>query len=278
VKSWVTGEIFDFLAGQHDGYDRLPGRPVHERTIVGLKSSFWLVRDAVVGSGQHRIEIAWHFAPGIEWSQGAEHLFETADRTTGVALLPVNNHGWISHLEQEQSSPAYGCKVPSTVLRFSTEAVLPAEFATLILVWSNRQISIGELTTLREEAEGASAYRYRVRGCEHWFMFSMQKQWRVGPWSSDAEFLYFGSDHGQQALAFLNATYVAYAGQRVITCEQLVSQCEIISNGHGLQVLSPTHDRIKLVQWPENLSEELSDFLPRTADNDLVNCDLQDRR
>jgi hypothetical protein len=47
----------------HDGYRRLPGRPVHHRQWT-LTADEFRVEDAVLGAGRHSAVVRWHLAPG----------------------------------------------------------------------------------------------------------------------------------------------------------------------------------------------------------------------
>ena len=50
-----------------------------------------------------------------------------------IAILPAAEHTWSRSIEPWDWSPVYGRKEPAKVLRFSTEAPLPAEFAVLLI-------------------------------------------------------------------------------------------------------------------------------------------------
>ena len=47
----------------HDGFRRLPGRPVHHRQWV-LSGTELRVEDLVSGTGEHSVTVRWHLAPG----------------------------------------------------------------------------------------------------------------------------------------------------------------------------------------------------------------------
>jgi uncharacterized heparinase superfamily protein len=49
--------------GQHDGYARLPGEPLHRRDIYLFDNSTLLVLDTLTGSGTHLLESRQHFHP-----------------------------------------------------------------------------------------------------------------------------------------------------------------------------------------------------------------------
>src|SRR2546430_2938590 len=46
-------------------YTTLFRSPVrHRRYVFHLKSRFWVIRDVLEGTGLHKAEVSWHFAPG----------------------------------------------------------------------------------------------------------------------------------------------------------------------------------------------------------------------
>ncbi|MCA1823994.1 MAG: heparinase II/III family protein [Mycobacteriales bacterium] len=100
------------LSASHDGYARLPGRPIHARTwsltAVGL-----VVDDAISGSGVHDVRTHVHLAPGITWTPGG-----------GVGRLRV---GSLTPLTAEQMEAARGWHelVPAVVLTSRVRASLP---------------------------------------------------------------------------------------------------------------------------------------------------------
>jgi hypothetical protein len=142
VDRWHTSETFDVFAGHHNGYHPV----IHHRWVFGLKNKFWLVRDVVTGPSHHRLEIRWHFLD--------EH---------DLTILPPTGHHWSRSLEPWDWSPVYGRKEPAKVLRFSTEAALPAEFAVLLIP--------GDPGILTQTASGAYHYK-EPQGSQHEFVFS----------------------------------------------------------------------------------------------------------
>ena len=140
VDHWHTGETLDFFAGHHNGYQPV----IHHRSVCGLKNKFWLVRDLVTGAGRHRIDIHWHFLDERD-----------------VAILPPAGHNWSQSVARWDWSPVYGRKEPALVLRFSTEAVLPAEFAVLLVP--------GEAGVFKQTGPGA--YHYKEPQGSHEFSF-----------------------------------------------------------------------------------------------------------
>jgi hypothetical protein len=141
VDRWVTSETFDLFVGHHNGYAPI----IHHRWVFGLKYRFWLVRDMISGPSRHRLDIHWHFLDERD-----------------LAILPPAGHTWSESIEPWDWSPVYGKKEPAFVRCFSTETVLPAEFAVLL--------APHELGTFTQLAPGV--YRYEEPQGSHEFSFA----------------------------------------------------------------------------------------------------------
>lgn len=151
VDRWQSGDTFDLFAGHHTGYHPV----IHHRSVFGLKSKFWLVRDLVTGPLHHQLEVNWH-------------ILDERD----IAILPPAGHKWSRSIERWDWSPVYGKKEPAFVLRFSKETALPAEFAVLLVP--------GAAGTFTQTAPGA--YRYEEPQGSHEFIFGDRFVYRaIGP-------------------------------------------------------------------------------------------------
>ena len=72
--SWISERRFDYVEGQHDGYERLAKPATHQRSILFLKNDYWVLRDSLTSTGDHELELRFHFASdaGLE-VDGANH-------------------------------------------------------------------------------------------------------------------------------------------------------------------------------------------------------------
>jgi Heparinase II/III-like protein/Heparinase II/III N-terminus len=234
TEQWVSGETFDFFVGSHTGYCRLADPVIHRRSIFHLKSRFCVVRDVAVGAGVHRLDLFWHFAPAVLPTGVSEKVIElSATDGKRLALLPVEGHGWSQELIQGRASPVYGKAEPSPVLRFSIQARLPAEFAILLRPVEHALEELGTLEPLGDGAKNATvrAYRYTRPEETHYMFFAEHSQgWVLGPWASDAQFLYCGiGPSGKQHWVLCGGSYAEIDRKRVITCRRAVKHCEWVS-------------------------------------------------
>ena len=65
TEGWITGENFDFFVGSHDGYSLLENPAIHRRWVFFRKPRFWLVRDLMLGTGKHQLDLRWHLNPEL---------------------------------------------------------------------------------------------------------------------------------------------------------------------------------------------------------------------
>src|SRR5262249_1785353 len=227
---WVTGEAFDLLVASHSGYSRLPNPVLHRRHIVYLKPHFWLVRDVIDGDGWHRVDASWHFAPGV-LSRIAGGVHFSIDDTSGVALLFTANKSFSQAISQEGFSPVYGRRQVSPVVRVSTDAHLPVELATLLLPMPTSGLRHGSLQGFKGKHNGAPvrAYLYSTPEAENYFFFADQaRRWQMGPWVSDARFLFCSTTPGGDLRQFIlsEGSHLEFRGRALFAREGLVKQAE----------------------------------------------------
>ena len=237
---WITGERFDLFTGTHEGYSRLPEPVVHRRWVFSLKSHFWLVRDLAAGTGQHYLDLFWHLAPDLVPRGSADLVFDFPDQRNGFSLLTTEGNGWNCEILHKVWSPAYGRKEPSTVARFRTVATLPAEFVTLLLPTQGSAANLGKLEKMKSTHASVSGYRYEAPDQEHYFLFAASgRAWSLGPWTSDAEFVYFGTNPGGvRTLIFCNGSFVESGGQRVVSCTRAIERCELVETNGRTELFS----------------------------------------
>lgn len=128
VHRWEPGEHASFLDASHGGYHPL----THRRIVTGLDRGIWLVRDIVEGSGDHTLDIYWHFAPLLSVEPRGRGIRAVGDAVPPLVIVPLDDAAWELHLERGEYSPAYGGREPAWVARFSARVPCPAEFAVVL--------------------------------------------------------------------------------------------------------------------------------------------------
>jgi len=109
LERWISNERFDFVSGEHDGFMRLPNPVRLKREIFFLKGDYWIIRDAVVSSAEHRVDVRFQFHPAAESS-------------STLVIKSFANGDWVE--EEGFVSHCYGQREPAKMRRFS--AVLKA--------------------------------------------------------------------------------------------------------------------------------------------------------
>lgn len=61
LQQWISEDRFDFVSGRHDGFMRLQSPAMVSREILFLKGDYWIVRDALSSSNDHRLDVRFHF-------------------------------------------------------------------------------------------------------------------------------------------------------------------------------------------------------------------------
>jgi len=234
IERWVAGKSFDLLIASHQGYCRLPNPVVHRRWIFHLKSAFWLIRDLAQGNGVHQLDVFWHLAPECvprrSPSPGVWSFAKPGDPLT-LLLLTACDSELVEEVARGTFSPAYGRRDEAPVLHFGTRTKLPAELATLLVPTTQALEDVRMLSPLRDERESGmvTAYRYGSPGdCHFMFLSDSSLPWKVGKWTSDAQFLYLRlpADHEGVDVLLCNGSYVGFQDLRLIDCHQSVVHYE----------------------------------------------------
>lgn len=131
--AWHTGHAIDYLEAEHDGYTRLSNPVVHRRAFAMVKGRYTVIRDSFIGSGPHRYDVLFHFAPGC-W------LREEADRFVLLAedeLLPLLRATFLgadvrTSRAVADVSPIYGAKEETDVLVASFQASGTCQLVTIL--------------------------------------------------------------------------------------------------------------------------------------------------
>ena len=236
----VHGKGFDLVVGSHDGYERLAQPVTHQRQVISLKNGIYLVRDLVEGIGRHQLDLSWHLGEGLQMEM--ENLYSMKGASLGLAILPVEGHGWKEDVRKESWSPAYGLKVPMTVLSFGQVCEVPAEFATLLVTLEQVVGHPGKFSRVKvdDQEPAARAFRYESGGLNAWFYFAQSENpWHAGAVSSDARFACWKQGAGgEESLWFCKGTFAGVHGGLELRCRRSVEWAELIVAGGKRELFS----------------------------------------
>jgi hypothetical protein len=232
VDNWTDGDRFAFFEGHHMGYRRLAKPVIHRRSIFYLKSRFWIIRDVAEGEGEHRLDLHWHLAPGIDLNRrrGNAFAFGTND-DMGLALVVAEGHDWSTEFLPGWHSPVYGQKESTSILRFSKSAVLPAGFTSLLLA---PQDGNGELNGRMIVTEGSprstlhSCAYLEGRKTHRWVLSTGNARWQLGTLASDARMLYCSFDDCNRLTHFVlcDGSFFKMATRTLFQSDERVSSHE----------------------------------------------------
>jgi hypothetical protein len=127
LGAWASDELFDFFAGEHDGYERLAAPATVGRSVFFVKGRIWVVADRVRSAGAHTLRVHYHAAPGlVATSDGAGSVTLAAPEVDqpglaivvpalgGAAGTRVDvGEGWVSELYAARE-PAATCTIIAT--------------------------------------------------------------------------------------------------------------------------------------------------------------------
>ena len=271
AETWVIGQTFDLFAGSHDGYSHSQNPAIHRRWVFFRKPKFWLVRDLILGTDKHRVDLRWHLHPTLPPPAEADSQFLSSGQDIGIALVPADERTWSKTVEPSEWSPVYGKKCPTTGVRFTTKTLLPAEIATALAPCGEGIDGVTDKARLIQffPSPGTSAYRLIDNHAQHSCVFSNESRWTFEEWKSDAEFMYFCTTSGRLTLlAFCNGTYVELRGVRLASVPKRVDRCELIYSEGKLQVVS-ANDGIVLSNELSTLFEIGETIPQRSGEGDL---------
>jgi len=117
------------LAGRHDGYRRLPGKPIHSRQWTTVRNGVDIV-DELSGSGPHLAEVFFHihpdWRPHLKGDAGCELV--SADGSCSLLMHLEPRMTW--RLEPSTWHPQFGISLPNFRLVGSQRGELPLRFVT----------------------------------------------------------------------------------------------------------------------------------------------------
>ena len=146
------------------------------------------------------------------------------------------------------------------VLTFSSSAILPAEFITLLIRNPSAAAGVGRLQAWSSNGT-VRAYRYARENEEHQFFFpDTEASWRLGNWASDARFLYWSWDRSRDSrmLVIGNGSYCETGGVRILSSERVVEYVEVVSSGSKDELLTSDSGQVRLLGSLDRVEMELA--------------------
>jgi hypothetical protein len=169
------GGLSSFIGG-HKGYRRLVSGVTHRRTLLHVPNEFFVIIDAIEGSGRHRMESHIHLAPDL-----------TAVRSDGRVVVEDGSSPVLQLIPFDCGSPAIGfsryfpnfgtrCENQEIVYEFEKEA--PCCFGYFLVPGNVRASASCEFedgtATCSFEREGEQ--QWVIRGCEDGFVLRRSRE------------------------------------------------------------------------------------------------------
>ena len=169
------------VSGEHAGYNRIEGSPVHQRTFLFVDNAFWLGLDTIYPSNpetntvSHRINSYCHFSEGTKLSAGNEYasikavgaianmdvfFFELAQGAGRVNIMRGGNEpreGWIA--------PTYRVRKPAEIGVYETLSMLPLQIITIYVPHLRARARVPHVTTEKDRirlATGGKTYEIHM--------------------------------------------------------------------------------------------------------------------
>ncbi|MBD3366923.1 MAG: heparinase, partial [Candidatus Eisenbacteria bacterium] len=117
------------VAAAHDGYGRLPGRPVHERRVSVTESGLIIV-DSFEGAGDHDIESFLHLHPDCAASVDDRDILVTRDGRGVARVSPPE--GVDIRVVEGTWHRSFHTSVPNRRIEIQTQRALPTSLETAI--------------------------------------------------------------------------------------------------------------------------------------------------
>ncbi|MCG8992301.1 heparinase II/III family protein [Laribacter hongkongensis] len=117
------------LSGRHDGYRRLPGKPIHYRQWTIVRNGVDIV-DELAGSGPHLAELFFHIHPDWRPHLKGDAVCELVSVDGSCCLLMRLEPRMAWRIEPSTWHPQFGVSLPNFRLVGSQQAELPLRFVT----------------------------------------------------------------------------------------------------------------------------------------------------
>ena len=131
----VDGSVM--FEGAHDGYARLPGRPIHKRHMSYDGQGSWVIKDLLEGRGTHRMDSYIHIHPDFQVVQSEAGIRVVEPNGNTMAIIEALGPSRM-RVEQGWYFPEFGLKRENHVIVFFCSGELALELSYRIQKVSSR--------------------------------------------------------------------------------------------------------------------------------------------
>ncbi len=242
LHRWFTHERFDFFEGSHGAYERFlgAGSAKHSRSILFLKNDYWIMRDFVETSGEHRYALNFHFAaatnPAIEATEDSVCVGEKPFENVGSRIFSFgDNASWAK--EESSISLVYGKTIRAPRLKFVSNGVGSQEFFTFLLP---HETGLAAPEVLEVPVEGGRAFVIVYREYRDIFVFADGEQIvRTEIFDTNFRFSWARLSEGEkfpEEFVLIGGTYFALKNRKIIDSPQMLEAATARRFGNQLNV------------------------------------------
>jgi glycosyltransferase involved in cell wall biosynthesis len=134
--AWLNERRFTHVEGEHNGYEILPAPAIHNRSILFLKHDYWVMRDRVTSTGEHDLELRFHFPADataeLRFDKGSAQTRVKSEKSPGLQVFSSSQTGRWSR-EEGPVSHCYGSRAAAPVCVFSAHSKGSTELLTLLI-------------------------------------------------------------------------------------------------------------------------------------------------
>jgi hypothetical protein len=249
---WVTSPALDFVEGYQTGYQRLAQPVLHRRSIAFAKPDYWIVRDELIGEGEHDVESWFHFAavPAAVCSDGRS--VRTLHGAGNVLLMPAEPDGRIELVEPHDGpsggwvAPGYERMHRAPVARYRRRARLPLVLHTIVVPFETAlpSIEVVPLTPTPRTDPLASGFFVRLGDREDLWVFSPdgREATTIDGYATDAHVACVRRriDRREISCTLVGGSSLLVGGRPVLDMEQRVDVAALVQKGDA-SVLKLSH-------------------------------------
>ncbi len=130
LLDWKSNDEQDIIEAQHSAYERLAQPVIHRRKItLNKRQRTFLLEDNFSGTGEHQIELMFHFAPGVKVVETERNFLVLEGEE--FALIKFRHK---FNLESWEHSPTYGIIQTAKTARLKITSEVPLRIETFIFI------------------------------------------------------------------------------------------------------------------------------------------------
>ncbi|MDB4916311.1 MAG: putative Heparinase family protein [Gemmatimonadetes bacterium] len=151
VERWSTGAHADVLVASQSGFMRLADPVQHRRTVLFVRSAYWVIVDTLVGAGEHTSTAHFHTAIGSDITPlSPTSALISTPCATGTARLLFSVAGDVDALVwgHDWVSPAYGVRTKAPHGQVTARGAGRRDIITVLVpVTADDTVSVREQAT-----------------------------------------------------------------------------------------------------------------------------------